>query len=214
MRRTNTLFAAAALALGLIAQTLPSSAQTIRTAILAGGCFWCVEADFDKLDGVVDTTSGFSGGSVANPTYKQVTKGGSGHLEVVRIRYDAEKISYRQLVDHFWRTVDPSDAGGQFCDRGESYTTAVFARGAKERAEAEASRVEAQAALGRNIVTPIRTKKPFYAADGYHQNYYQSSKKVLTRFGLVAKAKAYKKYRSACGRDKRIKAVWGGLVTG
>lgn len=197
------------LAIGLMLHFSAAHARDVQTAIVAGGCFWCVESDFDKVSGVIETTPGYTGGSTKNPTYKQVSAGGTGHYEAVRIRFDGDVISYRKLLDIFWRTVDPTDAGGQFCDRGDSYRTAVFTRNSAQRADAEASRAAAQAALGRNIVTPIVAVKKFYKAEGYHQNYYLGSKRVLTRFGYVKQSEAYKKYRKGCGRDKRVRALWG-----
>lgn len=174
------------------------SAQTQQTeaAIFAGGCFWCVESDFDKVPGVVATVSGYTGGRVENPTYKQVSAGGTGHREAVEITYDPSKVSYDELLSVFWRTVDPTDAGGQFCDRGESYETAIFALTPEQRAQAEASKAEAEKTLGKAIVTPIESASTFYPAEGYHQDYY--TKNPLK----------YRYYRYSCGRDQRINALW------
>lgn len=209
MSQFRTLLLFVAILFGLALQIGAAHARDIQTAVFAGGCFWCVEADFDKVKGVVETTSGFTGGMVKNPTYKQVVKGGTGHYEAVKIRFDADVITYRNLVDIFWRTVDPLDAGGQFCDRGDTYRTAVFAKGAAQRDAAEASKAAADAALKGRIVTPIINAAAFYPAERSHQNYYQSNKRVITRFGVVAKSKAYKKYRAACGRDERVRQLWG-----
>ncbi|WP_090219780.1 peptide-methionine (S)-S-oxide reductase MsrA [Litoreibacter janthinus] len=176
---------------------------------VAGGCFWCVESDFEAVDGVKEVVSGFTGGTVASPTYKQVINGGTGHLEAVQIDYDPSKVSVRQLYDMFFRSIDPTDAGGQFCDRGESYTTAIFVTNRPDREAAEAAKAAAEKDLGQKIVTPILDAKPFYPADAYHQDYYKQDKIVLTRFGPQSKAKAYKKYRDACGRDQRVKQLWG-----
>lgn len=199
-----------AMLMGIVVQSHVARAEQIRTAIVAGGCFWCVESDFDSVPGVISTTSGFTGGTVANPTYKQVSKGGTGHLEAVRIRFDADRISYRELIDLFLRSVDVTDDGGQFCDRGPTYRTAIFARGAKQRADAEAAIADAQAALGgRKVVTRVLKAGPFYPASSYHQNYYASSDRVLTRFGYIQKKDAYARYRKACGRDRRVKQIWG-----
>lgn len=199
--------------LGLLIATLclsgPALAKSKQTAVFAGGCFWCVEADMDKIDGVLDTVSGFTGGATKNPTYKQVTKGGTGHYEAVRVIFDADKISYRELVTLFFRSIDPLDAGGQFCDRGESYRSAVFATTPQQAIDAEAAKRAASKALGKSVVTEIRMSSPFYLADKYHQDYYESSRIVITRFGPLSKAKAYKRYRDSCGRDARVKAVWG-----
>ena len=200
---------ASSIAVGMAFSGLPGIALSAETAILAGGCFWCVESDFDSVDGVLETTSGFTGGNKRNPTYKQVTSGNTGHLEAVQIAFDPETISYRDLLDQFWRSIDPTDDGGQFCDRGHSYTTAVFVRDEDQRKAAESSKAMAQQALGRMIVTPILDAKEFYAAEEYHQGYYASSKRVLTRFGVVKRSEAYKRYRMACGRDARVKALWG-----
>ena len=179
------------------------------TVIVAGGCFWCVESDFERVTGVIEAESGFTGGTAANPSYKEVTKGGTGHLEAVRITYDDAKISTRQIYDMFFRSIDPTDAGGQFCDRGDSYATAIFVSTAKERAAAEAAKADAEAELGQSIVTPVRDAGPFYLADDYHQDYYKSDKRILTRFGPLKKSAAYKRYRKACGRDQRVQQLWG-----
>ena len=184
-------------------------AKNIQTAIFAGGCFWCVEADMDKIDGVISTKSGFTGGHVKNVTYKQVTKGGTGHYEAVEIKYDADKVSYQELLHKFWRSIDPLDAGGQFCDRGESYRSAIFAVTPQQAQIAEASKKAVAQALGRKVATEIRSSAPFYLADAYHQDYYKQSRVVLTRFGPKTKADAYKRYRAACGRDKRVQEIWG-----
>lgn len=186
-----------------------AQAQPLETAVVAGGCFWCVEADFDRVQGVRDIEVGFAGGSVANPSYRQVTSGGTGHLEVAKITFDPAVISYAQLLDLFFRSIDPTDAGGQFCDRGESYTTAIFAQNAAQRATAEAAKAEAAAALGRQVVTPVRDAAAFYAAEDYHQDYHESGDRIVTRFGLRTKADAYKLYRESCGRDAQVRALWG-----
>ncbi len=174
-----------------------ADARDLRTAIVAGGCFWCVEADFDKVPGVVETMSGYTGGDLENPTYKQVTDTETGHYEAVRITYDAEVVDYEALLDVFWRSVDPTDDGGQFCDRGSSYRTAVFALDAAQRAAAQESRETAEAALGREIVTPILEAGTFWPAEDYHQDYY--TKNPLR----------YAFYRRSCGRDARLRELWG-----
>lgn len=186
------LLAAAA----LVVLAVPAQAEK-RTAIFAGGCFWCVESDFDGVKGVISTTSGYIGGSAKTANYKAVSNGGTGHYEAVKIVYDSDKVSYRRLVDIFWRTIDPTDAGGQFCDRGSSYKTGIFVANESERKIAEASKSNAQNALGRKIVTPILDAGPFYDAEGYHQNYYKKS------------PVRYKVYRYGCGRDQKIRALWG-----
>lgn len=194
---------------GLAVQCGNARAAETERAYFAGGCFWCVEADFEKLKGVGDVVSGFTGGKVANPTYKQVTRGGTGHFEAVEIPYDPAVISYDQLLHAFFRSIDPTDAGGQFCDRGESYRTAIFVTNAQQRAAAEAAKAAAQRELGKKIVTPILDAKAFYPAEAYHQNYYKGSDVVLTRRGPKSKASAYKFYRDACGRDQRVRQLWG-----
>lgn len=186
----------------------PSAAET-RTAIFAGGCFWCVESDFERVEGVIEVVSGFTGGEVENPSYKQVVRGGTGHVEAVEITYDSDVVSYEELLHLFFRSVDVTDDGGQFCDRGFSYTTAIFAATPEETAAAEAAKAAAEAELGQPIVTPINAAKPFYLAPDYHQDYYKKDDVILTRFGPISKAKAYKRYREGCGRDQRVLEVWG-----
>ncbi len=194
-------------ALGL--GTAQAGFAELRTITVAGGCFWCVEADFESVRGVKEAISGFTGGSVANPSYKQVTKGGTGHLEAVQITYDSKQVSARQLYDLFFRSIDPTDAGGQFCDRGESYTTAIFIGSDAEKSAAEAAKAAAESALGKRVVTPLLRAGSFYPADGYHQDYYKQSSRILTRFGPLKKSVAYKRYRDACGRDARVAELWG-----
>jgi len=174
-----------------------ATAEEAKTAIFAGGCFWCVEADFDKVDGVSATVSGYTGGTTENPTYKQVTYGDTGHYEAVRVTYDPAKVDYATLVDYFLRHIDPTDAGGQFCDRGDSYRTAIFVDGAEERRIAEAAIAAADAALEDPVVTPVIDASTFTPAEDYHQDYYLKSP---TR---------YEYYRWGCGRDARIDEVWG-----
>lgn len=200
---------AVAIIVGVMVHASESHAQESRDLYVAGGCFWCVEADFEKVQGVSEAVSGFSGGTVANPSYRQVVRGGTGHYEAVQISYDPGSVSYRQLLDMFFRSIDPTDAGGQFCDRGDTYRTAIFVQTPEERAAAEAAKAEAEAALGQRIVTPILDFDAFYAADGYHQDYYKQTEVILTRRGPKSKAAAYKFYRSACGRDDQVRALWG-----
>lgn len=180
-----------------------------KKAYFAGGCFWCIESDFESLSGVGEVITGFTGGKTQNPTYKQVTNGDTGHYEAVEVNYDSAKISYDQLLFNFFRSVDPTDAGGQFCDRGASYRTAVFVTNNAERAAAEKAKAQAQKDLGRKIVTPILNVSPFYQAEAYHQNYSKGKELVLTRRGPKTKAKAYEFYRSACKRDQTVQALWG-----
>ena len=208
IRTAKTVLLGLTIALGLVAQAKTSHAQSLETLTVAGGCFWCVEADFEKVKGVKEAVSGFTGGSVENPTYKQVVRGGTGHVEAVQITFDPAQVSAETLLSLFFRSVDPTDAGGQFCDRGFSYTTAVFAT-PDQKAAAERAKAAAQADLGRTIVTPINAAGEFYPADSYHQDYYKQSQVILTRFGPKSKAKAYKAYRDACGRDARVRELWG-----
>ncbi|HYD38990.1 MAG TPA: peptide-methionine (S)-S-oxide reductase MsrA [Allosphingosinicella sp.] len=166
-------------------------------AIFAGGCFWCTEADFDKIPGVVSTRSGYAGGRIANPTYEQVSTGGTGHIEVVKVVYDPARVSYQTLVARFFRTIDPLDGGGQFCDRGSQYRSAIFVADAGERRIAEATKARAAALLKRPIATAILPAAPFYPAETYHQDYYRKN------------PVPYRYYRYRCGRDARLAAVWG-----
>jgi peptide-methionine (S)-S-oxide reductase len=207
--RMKPVLLAAAITVGYAIQCGDVRAQSTETAIVAGGCFWCVEADFEKVRGVVEVVSGYTGGTVANPTYRQVTSGGTGHYEAVEITFDPSVISYAQILDLFLRSVDPTDAGGQFCDRGESYRTAIFVGTQDERRTARAAIERAKSELGREIVTPVLDEVRFYVAEDYHQDYYKSSEIILTRFGPRTKAAAYKLYRDACGRDDRVRALWG-----
>jgi len=186
-------------------------ARAAQTEVLtvAGGCFWCVEADFEKVEGVIEAVSGYTGGNVKNPTYKEVTRGGTGHYEAVEIRFNPDKVSARQLYDLFFRSVDPLDAGGQFCDRGDSYRTAIFVSDAAQKQAAEAAKADAEKELGKRVVTPILNAGPFYEAEDYHQDYYKGDKLILTRFGPKSQASAYKRYREACQRDARVRDLWG-----
>ncbi|RFU14165.1 peptide-methionine (S)-S-oxide reductase [Rhodobacteraceae bacterium W635] len=195
--------------LGLALQHGRAEAQEIRTTVVAGGCFWCVESDFERVAGVIEVVSGFSGGTVDNPTYRQVTRGGTGHLEAAEISYDADRVSYAQLLHMFLRSIDVTDAGGQFCDRGESYTTAIFVETERERAVAEAAIAEAEAELGQEVVTRVLDAGAFWPAEAYHQDYYRSDELILTRFGPRRKSVAYGLYREACGRDARVVELWG-----
>ena len=196
------------IAIGLMVQAAPAQAAGSETLTVAGGCFWCVEADFEKVRGVTEAVSGFAGGKTANPTYKQVTSGGTGHYEAVQITFDPNVVTTGALLDLFFRSVDPTDAGGQFCDRGPSYRTAIFATG-DQKAAAEKAKSKAQNDLGQNVVTPILNATEFYPADAYHQDYAKGKKLVVTRFGPKSQANAYKAYRKACGRDARVKELWG-----
>lgn len=199
----------AAILLGHMVQSQRAEASEPQTMIVAGGCFWCVEADFDTVSGVLETISGYIGGHVENPTYRQVVGGSTGHYEAVLIRFDPAVTSYRALLDMFWRSIDPTDPDGQFCDRGEPYRTAVFVLGDDQRRIAEASRVAAQAELGQPIVTEILPATTFYRAEDYHQDYWRGTNIVLTRFGPLLQSQAYLRYRQSCGRDARVRELWG-----
>lgn len=179
----------------------PPAPPGLAKATLAGGCFWCVESDFDKVPGVISTTSGYIGGKVANPTYEQVSRDVTGHAEAVEIVYDPKRVSYEQLVEYFWRTIDPTTKDRQFCDAGSPYRTAIYAHDAQQLAVANASRakLEKTKPFKEPIVTEIALAGPFYAAEDYHQDYY---KKNPIR---------YKYYRTSCGREARIAELWGGL---
>ncbi len=205
---TRTSLSLALIFFGLVFQGAQAEAAE-KKAYFAGGCFWCVESDFESLAGVAEVVSGYTGGTTANPTYKAVTKGGTGHYEAVEISYDDSVVGYDRLLRDFFRSVDPTDAGGQFCDRGDSYRTAIFVSNSEERAAAEKAKAEAQSELGRTIVTPILDASEFYVAEDYHQDYYKSKELVLTRRGPKSKANAYKFYRKACRRDDRIRQLWG-----
>ena len=196
MIRTLT---AAVIGLLILGSPGGASAKEPNVMIVAGGCFWCVESDFDKVPGVLSTQSGYTGGLLINPTYKQVTRGGSGHLEAVRIEFDPAKTDFATLLEIYWRTVDPTDGGGQFCDRGESYTTAIFAVTPEQKQLAEASKaaIEKSGVLDDPIETQILYATPFYPAEDYHQDYHTKS------------PIRYRVYRYNCGRDKRVKAIWG-----
>lgn len=168
------------------------------TAVFAGGCFWCMESELEGVPGVIDVVSGYTGGHVKNPTYRQVSSGNTGHFEAVRVRYDASKLSYETLIGYFWSNVDPLDDQGQFCDKGSQYLSAVFVANASERAIAEKTR-DASAARLREpgiIATRILDQQPFYAAEAEHQDYYRKN------------PLRYRMYKQGCGRDQRLEEVW------
>jgi peptide-methionine (S)-S-oxide reductase len=167
-------------------------------ATFAGGCFWCVESDFDKVKGVISTTSGYTGGHVANPSYHQVSAGGTGHAESVEVVYDPSKVSYQQLLTYYWHHVDPTVKDRQFCDVGHQYRTAIFVHNAEQRKLAEASKKKVEAELKKPIYTEIDKAGPFYKAEEYHQDYYKKN------------PAQYHFYRWNCGRDQRVKQIWGG----
>ena len=208
-QNTKSLMLAVLIGIGLLLQCGPANAGDRDTLIVAGGCFWCVESDFESVPGVISAVSGYTGRKTKNPTYKQVTRGGTGHYEAVKITFNSNRVSREKLLNLFFRSVDPTDAGGQFCDRGDSYRTAIFVNGSAEKAAAEKAKADAAAGLGKKIVTPILNASPFYDAEDYHQDYYKGKKRILNRFGPIRQSKAYKRYRKACGRDARVKQLWG-----
>jgi peptide-methionine (S)-S-oxide reductase len=193
-----------AAALALAATSSAAFAKTEK-ALVAGGCFWCVESDFEQVRGVKEVVSGFAGGKTANPTYDSH----EGHVEAAEITFDSSVISYDEILRLFLRSIDVTDAGGQFCDRGFSYTSAIFVSDAAQKASAKAAVAEAGSALGLAVVTPVKAATQFWPADEYHQDYWKSSDIVLTRAGPKAKKNAYKFYRKSCGRDARVKELWG-----
>jgi peptide-methionine (S)-S-oxide reductase len=174
-----------------------ADAQELARATFAGGCFWCMEPPFDKLDGVVSTTSGYTGGRTLNPTYEQVSAGTTGHTEAVEIVYDPRKITYSQLVEVFWRNIDPLTANAQFCDVGSQYRAAIFVHDETQRRLAEESKAAVARRLQKPVVTEIVTTSKFWPAEDYHQDYY---KKNPIRYNV---------YRAGCGRDQRLEAIWG-----
>jgi peptide-methionine (S)-S-oxide reductase len=180
-------------------------AAQAETAIVAGGCFWCVESDMESVKGVSEVVSGYTGGASQNPTYDDH----EGHREAVEITFDPAVISYGDLMAKFLRSVDVLDAGGQFCDRGDAYTTAIFVQGAAQRKAAEAAVADAEKVLGTKIATPVVKAGRFWVAEDYHQDYYKGTGYVLTRAGPKVQSNAYKFYRNACGRDARVQELWG-----
>lgn len=196
MRLVLPLFMVGALLLGA-----PGSVfAAVENAVLAGGCFWCLESDLEKLPGVLSVESGYSGGSVAKPTYRQVTSETTGHQEVVEVRFDPAKISYPRLLQSYWRNVDPLDGGGQFCDRGDSYRPVIFTNSEAQDQAARASRAAAARELGvpeAKLKVEIKPFKKFWPAEGYHQNYAKNN------------SLRYRFYRFSCGRDRRLDQVWG-----
>ena len=174
--------------------------ENARSAVFAGGCFWCTESDFEKVDGVIEAVSGYTGGRMENPTYKQVSAGGTGHIEAIKVVYDPAKISYSQLLDILWRHIDPTDAGGQFVDRGDQYRSAIFYATDEERQMAEASKkaLSASGHFDRPIVTDILPLGAFYEAEDYHQDYYKKN------------SLRYNWYRSGSGRDQFLETAWAG----
>jgi peptide-methionine (S)-S-oxide reductase len=178
--------------------TLKSIAEE-QVAVFAGGCFWCTESDFEKLDGVVSAASGYIGGHIKNPSYKQVSAGGSGHTEAVQVIFDDQKVSYSDLVEYFWKTIDPTDGGGQFCDRGQQYRSEIFYLSEEQQSIAKASKkaLANSGLLKSEIATQLTPSSRFYLAEDYHQDYY------------LKNPVRYNYYRWGCGREKRLEALWG-----
>jgi peptide-methionine (S)-S-oxide reductase len=175
-----------------------TTSRGLQKATFAAGCFWCVEADFDKVKGVVETISGYTGGRVRNPTYEQVSSGGTGHTEAVEIIFDPAVVTYERLLDHYWRNVDPFAADRQFCDVGAQYRPEIFAHDEAQRAAAEASKKRIQQQFSQPIAVKVTNASPFYRAEAYHQDYYKTH------------SVQYRYYRWRCGRDARLEEIWGG----
>jgi len=186
-----------ALAVAVLLAVAPAALAAEAVATFAGGCFWCTESDFEKVPGVLSATSGYTGGRVVNPTYEQVSDGGTGHAEAVQVRFDPAKVSYAQLLQVYWHSVDPTVKDQQFCDHGNQYRTAIFVGNAEERKLAESTRADVAKQLGVTIYTEVVDAGTFYPAEDYHQDYY---KKNPIR---------YKFYRGGCGRDARLETIWG-----
>ncbi|MBL0243535.1 MAG: peptide-methionine (S)-S-oxide reductase MsrA [Rhodoferax sp.] len=183
-------------AFGLTALTAAAQAAT-ATAVFAGGCFWCTESDFEKLPGVIAAESGYTGGKVVNPSYESVSAGATGHTEAVRVTYDPDNVTYTQLVEYYWRTIDPTEKDRQFCDVGNQYRSGIYWGSEAERIVAEASKVALlKSGQFKDIYTEVKRADPFYLAEDYHQDYY---KKNPVR---------YKYYRLSCGRDAQLKRIW------
>lgn len=198
----KNILAAAILAVLPLGAAQPAFAET---AVFAGGCFWCVESDMDHVKGVTSTVSGYAGGTMKNPTYENH----EGYTEAVKLEFDPAIVSYETLVATFLRTIDVTDAGGQFCDRGSSYVSAIFPMDATQKTAAEKAVAEAEKALGQKIVTPVTSFTTFGDAEDYHQDYYKGDNRVVTRFGIIKQSDAYARYRKGCGRDAQVKSVWG-----
>ena len=173
-----------------------ATAQNFEKAYFAGGCFWCMEESFEKKDGVIEVISGYSGGKTENPTYKEVTYGNTGHFEVVEIIYDKDKISFSELLDHFWKNIDPFDKYGQFCDKGYSYRSVAFYKNKEEKDLINKSIMELEKKFDKKIVTYVIEFKKFYKAEDKHQNYYQ------------VKFLNYLRYKKACGRERKLDKIW------
>ena len=206
LARGLAVLAIALLAPAAVAQqdSSTSAEDGHAVATFAGGCFWCMEPPYDELDGVIATISGYTGGTTADPSYQEVVQGDTGHAEVVQVTYDLEEVTYEELLEVFWRNVDPLDAGGQFCDRGDQYRTGIFVHNEEQRRLAEQSKQKLEGSErfeGQPIVTEIQEAGPFYPAEGYHQDYYEKN------------PVRYKFYRWNCGRDQRLAELWGAEAT-
>ncbi len=201
-RLAAALAVALAVAPDASTQDRPAAPAKTARAVFAGGCFWCMEAPFDTLPGVLSSTSGYSGGKARNPTYEQVSSGSTGHAEAVQVLYDPKKITYAQLLDAFWHNVDPLDGSGQFCDKGTQYRSAIFYGNEEERQEAEASKSRVEKKLGKPVATEIVAAGVFYPAEEYHQDFYRKN------------PARYNQYRQGCGRDRRLKQLWGDEASG
>jgi peptide-methionine (S)-S-oxide reductase len=195
MRTYATILTAAALAASFSAGG--AHAAEPGTAIFAGGCFWCMEEAFEAIDGVLSVTSGYTGGKSANPTYQEVSGGGTGHFEAVDVRYDPEKVTYQQLLDVYWHHVDPFDSIGQFCDKGTQYLSAVFVANDEERQLAESTKADVAKRFDMPVATEILPEQTFYPAEDYHQDYYKTN------------SARYKFYKFGCGRPQRLEELWG-----
>jgi len=204
MTNTRVLFVVLALALAsdIPAQDRPAPEARSARAVFAGGCFWCMEAPFDKLPGVLSSTSGYTGGQVKNPTYEQVSAGSTGHAEAVQVLYDPKRITYAQLLEVFWHNIDPFDKSGQFCDKGSQYRSAIFYGNEEERRAAEESKQRVEQRFGRPVATQIVAAGAFYPAEEYHQDFYRKN------------PGRYQQYRQGCGRDRRLKELWGDEAAG
>lgn len=201
LRLLAGVIAVLAAATAAISQT--ASGQAVAT--FGSGCFWCTESDFDKVAGVLDTTSGFMGGTLPNPSYDIVVSGKTGYVEVVRVTYDPTKVTYKQLLDVYWRNVDPFDANGQFCDKGSHYRPVIFTHSQEQRKLAQESKEAAAKTLAAKfkfpVVVSIEDAMPFWAAEAYHQDFYKKN------------PGHYNRYRIGCGRDARLKQIWGAPAT-
>lgn len=195
MKRLAAAALGAALAATAAVATEAAAGEAVAT--FAGGCFWCTESDFEKVPGVTSAVSGYIGGRKANPTYEEVSAGGTGHAEAVEVRYDPAKVTYAQLLDVYWRSIDPTVKDRQFCDTGDQYRSAIFAHDAEQKRLAEATRAQVEQQLGVKVWTQVADAGTFYPAEDYHQDYYRKN------------PLRYRFYRNNCGRDARLAQVWG-----